>query len=182
MLRKAGLDPDKDVTIVAVGTPESSVAALASGAVDAGVVQPPDQLALADQGFHVLYDLAAQQVPAAGAAIVLQRMWLNLNRDVAQRFVDALVQAIARSRQDKVQASVVLQKYLKNKDQRALGAMYDFFVGEVTPRYPVATPALFVDTVSQLSATDPTFKDYDVSRILDPAFVQSAMDRHVGGP
>src|SRR2546425_9300977 len=41
-LRKMGLDPDKDVVIQAVGSAPNRTAALLSGAIQAGVSQPPD--------------------------------------------------------------------------------------------------------------------------------------------
>src|SRR5207237_1090279 len=62
MLKKIGLDPEKDVNIVAVGSLQNRMAALLNGAIDGGVAQPPDQLALEDKGFHVVYDLAAKRL------------------------------------------------------------------------------------------------------------------------
>jgi NitT/TauT family transport system substrate-binding protein len=180
MLKKVGLVPDQDVTIVAVGSLQNRMAALLNGAIDGGVAQPPDQLALEDRGFHVIYDLAAQKLPSVGDCIVVQRAWLNANREVVQRYVDSIVQAIALSRRDKAQAVPVLGKYLHTEDQRALGVTYDFFVGNVTPSYPVVDPALFGDAIEQLSATNDKIKSFDLNSMLDNSFVQSAMDRKLG--
>jgi NitT/TauT family transport system substrate-binding protein len=180
MLKKVGLVPDQDVTIVAVGSLQNRMAALLNGAIDGGVAQPPDQLALEDRGFHVIYDLAAQKLPSVGDCIVVQRAWLNANREVVQRYIDSIVQAIALSRRDKAQAVPVLGKYLHTEDQRALGVTYDFFVGNVTPSYPVVDPALFGDAIEQLSATNDKIKSFDLNSMLDNSFVQSAMDRKLG--
>ena len=113
---------------------------------------------------------------------MVQRSWLNANRDVAQRYIDSLVQAIARSRQDKEQTLKVLQKYLKNDDPRALGVTYDFFVGQVTPQYPVVLPEQFAESIAQLSLTNDKIKGFDLNTLLEPSLVKSAMDRKVGGP
>jgi NitT/TauT family transport system substrate-binding protein len=180
-LRNVGLDPNKDVTIVSVGSLENRMAALFQGAIDGGVAQPPEQLALEDKGFHVIYDLAAQKVPAAGGGIVVQRSWLKANRDVAQRYIDSLVEAAARSRQDKELAIKVLQKYLNTDDRRALEATYEFFVGSVIPIYPTVSVGQFGDTVAQLASTNPRVKDFDLSTLLDDSFVQNAIERKVGG-
>jgi NitT/TauT family transport system substrate-binding protein len=182
MLKKVGLVPDQDVTIVAVGSLQNRMAALLNGAIDGGVAQPPDQLALEDKGFHVIYDLAAQKLPSVGDSIVVQRAWLNANREVVQRYIDSIVQGIALSKKSKDQSIPVLGKYLHNEDKRALGVTYDFFVGNVTPQYPVVDPALFGDAVEQLSATNDKIKSFDLNSILDNSFVQSAIDRHIGGP
>ena len=180
MLNKVGLDPEKDVNIVAVGSLENRMAALLNGAIDGGVAQPPDQLALEDKGFHVIYDLAAQKLPSVGDCIVVQKSWLNSNKEVAQRYIDSIVQAIALSKKNKEQSLPVLGKYLHNDDQRALGVTYDFFVGTVTPDYPVVKPELFADAVNQLGAQNEKIKTFDLKSVLDNEFVQSAMDRKVG--
>jgi NitT/TauT family transport system substrate-binding protein len=182
MLKKVGLDPEKDVSIVAVGSLQNRMAALLNGAIDGGVAQPPDQLVLEDKGFHVIYDLAAQRLPSVGDSIVVQRAWLNANHDAVQRYIDSIVQAIALSKKNKEQSIPVLQKYLKNDDPRALGVTYDFFVGTVTPQYPVVREDLFGDAVEQLSATNDKVKSFDLNKILDNQYVQSAIDRKVGGP
>src|SRR5262249_42046995 len=135
MLKKIGLDPARDVEIVAVGSLQNRVAALTNGAIQGGLAQPPDQLVLQDKGFHVVYDLAQQKLPAANTAIAVQRAWLQANRDAAQRYIDSLVEAIARDRADREAAIGVLRKYLQNDDRRALETTYDFFVGQVTPQY-----------------------------------------------
>jgi NitT/TauT family transport system substrate-binding protein len=181
MLRNVGLDSEKDVTIVPVGSLENRIAALTNGAIQGGVAQPPDQLALEDKGFHVLYDLAQQKLPSANTAIVVQRAWLNANRDVAQRYVDSLVEAIARNRSDKAFATQVIKKYLKIEDDRAAATTYDFFVGQVTPQYPLSRPEQFEDAISQLSTSNEKVRGFDVTKIFDTSLVQSAMDRKVGG-
>ena len=179
-LKNVGLDPDKDLSIIAVGSLQNRTAALLSGAIDGGLAQPPDQLALEDHGFHVLYDLAAQKLPSVGDSIVVRREWLNANHDVMQRYIDSIVQAIALSKKDKEQSLPVLSKYLKNDDQRAMSVTYDFFVGTVTPDYPVVTADLWGDAVQQLGAQNDKINSFDLSSMLDNTFVKSAMDRKVG--
>jgi NitT/TauT family transport system substrate-binding protein len=180
MLKKVGLVPDQDVTIVAVGSLQNRMAALLNGAIDGGVAQPPDQLALEDKGFHVIYDLAAQRLPSVGDCIVVQRAWLNANREVGQRYIDSIVAAIALSKRSREQSLPVLGKYLHTDDQRALDVTYGFFVGNVTPQYPVVDASLFGDAIEQLSATNDKIKSFDLNSALDNSLVQSAIDRHVG--
>jgi NitT/TauT family transport system substrate-binding protein len=181
MLRKVGLDSESDVTIVPVGSLENRIAALTNGAIQGGVAQPPDQLSLEDRGFHVVYDLAQQKLPAANTAVAVQRTWLNANRDVAQRYVDALVEAIARNRSDKEFATQVIRKYLKIDDERAAETTYDFFVGQVTPQYPMSRPEQFEDALAQLSASNEKVRGFDVGHLFDTSLVQSTMDRKLGG-
>jgi NitT/TauT family transport system substrate-binding protein len=181
-LRAVGLQPDQDVNIVAVGSLQNRTAALLSGAIQGGVAQPPDSLTLEAQGFHPLFDLAALKLPTSQGSIIVQRSWLAQHRDVAQNYVDAIVEAIAAEKADRAAAIAVLQKYLQTDDQQALGATYDYFVGEVIPSDPSPRPEEFTNDVEQLSVQNPAIRDVDLGKLIDASFVQSALERGLGQP
>ena len=73
LLRRIGLDADKDVTIVAVGSTDQRTAALVAGAIQGAVTLVPDTLVVEDKGFKPLYDLAALNLPASQTVIAVQR-------------------------------------------------------------------------------------------------------------
>ncbi len=176
-LKKMGLDPDKDVTIVAVGSAAQRTAAMLGGAIDAGVAQPPDSLALEEKGFHVLYDLASQKLPSANTSVVVTRQFLNANKAVVQRYVDSLVLGIKKMKADRAFSVEVLKKYFKSTDEKAMGATYDFYAQLVTATQPFPKPEMFADAQTILGAKSDKVKSYDVSKMLDTSFVQSAVDR-----
>ncbi len=178
-LRKVGLDPDKDVTIVQVESHQNRTAALLNGSIQGGVDDPPATTTLEAAGLHALFDLAALQLPAAQTVITAQRPWANANRDVMQRFVDSIVQAIARMKKDKPYSVGVLKnkKYFNSDDDRAMSAAYDFFSGEVTPSLPYPKAEQFVDAQSILGKTNEKVRNYKVANLLDASFVQKAADR-----
>jgi ABC-type nitrate/sulfonate/bicarbonate transport system substrate-binding protein len=176
-LKKMGLDPDKDVSIVPVGSSQNRTAALLSGAIQGGVSQPPDSLALEAKGFHVLYDLASQHLPSANTSVVVRRSYIASNKDVVQRYVDSLVQGIKRLKSDRAFGITVLKKYFQSTDDNAMGATYDFYGQLVTASQPFPKPEMFADSQATLGATIPAVKNYDVTKMLDTSFVQSAVDR-----
>jgi len=176
-LKKMGLDPDKDVVIVAVGSAAQRTAAMLSGAIDAGVSQPPDSLAVEAKGFHVLYDLASQRLPSANTSVVVTRTFLNANRAVVQRYVDSLVQGIKKMKAERQFGIDVLKKYFKSTDDTAMAATYDFYAQLVTSTQPFPRPEMFADAQTILGAKSDKVKNYDVTKMLDTTFVQSAIDR-----
>jgi NitT/TauT family transport system substrate-binding protein len=180
-LRKVGLDPDRDVSIIQVGSSTARTAAMLSGAIQGGVAQPPDNLALEAQGFHSLFDLAALGLPVAQLTVVTQRSYANANRDVVQRYVDALVEATARARRDRELGLTTLRKNLKTDDERALVTTYDYFSQHVVAALPFPRPEQFADAAAELGENNPNIRSFDVARLLDPSFVQSAADRGLGG-
>src|SRR2546426_309501 len=92
-LKKLGLDPTKDVDIVAVGSSQNRIAAMYTGAIQGSVNQPPDTVAMKARGFHSILDLAGAKLPTANTGVVVQRSWASSHNGVVQRFIDSLVQA-----------------------------------------------------------------------------------------
>ena len=179
-LKAAGLDPDKDVSIVAVGSHANRTAALLAGSIDAGVDDPPEDLELIKAGLTALVDLAGQKLPAANTGVIMQRAYLNANKDVVQAYIDSLTIARKAMKSDKQGAVDVLAKYFKITDAAALAAAYDFFMNEVTVPYLYPDPIQFKDAVEILGKTNDKIKTVDVAKMLDRTFMQSAQDRKLG--
>jgi ABC-type nitrate/sulfonate/bicarbonate transport system substrate-binding protein len=180
-VRQAGLDPAMDITIVPTGSAQNRTAALASGAIQGGMVGgPPETLEVEARGLHPLMDLAALKMPAANTCVVVQRAWLDANRGVMQRYMDGLIEGIAHLKQDKPRATAVLKSYFQSDNDAAMSASYDFFAGEVLATLPYPRPEQFKDGVEQLGATNPKILEVKLDRMLDPSFVQGAADRGLG--
>ncbi|HYY90068.1 MAG TPA: ABC transporter substrate-binding protein, partial [Chloroflexota bacterium] len=110
-LRQVGIDPNKDVVIVATGSAANRTAALLSGAIQAGMAGgPPDTLELEAHGLHPLMDLAALKLPNANNTVMVQRAWLDANRATAQRYIDSLIEATVRLKKDKPTSVGILKK------------------------------------------------------------------------
>jgi NitT/TauT family transport system substrate-binding protein len=177
----AGLNPDKDVTIVAVGSHANRTAALLAGSIDAGVDDPPEDLELVKAGLTAIVDLAGQKLPAANTGVIMSRTFLNANKDTVQAYVDSITIARAKMKADKAGATAVLGKYFKITDQAALDGAYDFFMNEVTVPYLFPDVGQFKDAVSILGAGNPNIAKVDIAKMLDRTFMQSAQDRKLGG-
>jgi ABC-type nitrate/sulfonate/bicarbonate transport system substrate-binding protein len=183
-LTAAGLDPNKDVQILAVGSHAQRTAALVSGQVDAGVDDPPEDDEVVKAGFTPLIDLAGQRLPAVNTSIVVQRSFVASNKDVIQAYVDATVIARAKMATDKAGALASLDKYFKKTLGDNGARAYDFFIGgktPVTPVYPFITVEQFKDAVAILSGINEKIKTVDIAKMIDSSFVKSAQDRKLGG-
>ncbi len=179
-LRQVGLDPEKDVTIVPVGSHETRTAALLSGALQGAVDDPPDTVKLEAKGLHALFDLAKQKIPAANTVIAAQRAWVSSHREIAQRYVDSIVQASVRIKRDKAMTVRVLKQYFKSDDEHAMSVAADFFAKEVLPTLPYPEPEQWAAAKAVLGGKSEKVRSFDVASMLDRSFVQSAADRGLG--
>jgi NitT/TauT family transport system substrate-binding protein len=180
-LKANGLDPAKDVSIIETGSAANRVAALRSGAIQGGVSQPPESTTLEAQGFHSVYDMAKQKLPAANTVVAVTGTYLRANKQVVQNYVDALVESIARLKKDRAFAEQVLTHWEKVTDKTLLDSTYAFYTQEVFATYPQPSKAQYTATVQALTTTNPKLASFPVSKALNTAFVQSAMSRKVGG-
>ena len=178
-LRSFGLQAEKDVALVAVGGVPQRVAALKSGAVQGTVSSPPSNLNLEKLGFHSLVDIATLGGSSANQVVTVKRDWLNAHKDVAQRYIDSMLQSVAKTKADKAQSIALLKKYYKSNDDAAMSFAYDYATKEAISSQPFPKVEQFADAVATLSKTNPKIATFDVSNILDPSFVQSAVNRHL---
>jgi NitT/TauT family transport system substrate-binding protein len=171
-LAKLGLKPEQ-LTFVQVGSSANRAAALIGGAVQAGAVQPPISSDLKKRGFHTLIDIARLRIPAS-LALTGQRAWIAANHDTVQRFVSALMDAVAFEKRDKPYTVAILKDYLKVDDPQALSDAYDYYAREVTPSVPLPAADQCKESIDALAVTNEQLRRVDVSRFIDDEFVRAA--------
>lgn len=179
-LRANGIDPEKDVTIVATGSAANRTAALIAGAIQGGMAGPPDSLSIEAIGLHPILDLASQHLPSANTVVAVKRDYAAANHDIVQRYVDAIIEATIQLKKDRPGTIALLEKYYQSNDDHAMGIAYDFYANEVAQVLPYPKPEQFKDAVDALAATNPKIRDVNLGTMLDPSFVQNAADRGLG--
>jgi NitT/TauT family transport system substrate-binding protein len=180
-LKKIGLDADKDVQYIQTGSVPNVITAAISGQVSAVVSKPPESLQLEAKNFKVLLNLAKEKLPASSVTIVARKTWVAANKDLAQRYIDAIVEAIAREKKDETFAVQTLAKWIKNPDDAANRASYKFFSQDIVQTYPYAKPEQLADAQATLGKSSSKVAGYDLNKLIDNSFVQSAEKRKVGG-
>ncbi len=93
------------------------------------------------------------------------------------RFMDALIESIARSKNDRAGSLPVLKAQLKLEDDATVGATYDFFTGKVVPSVPTPTSAQFADGISILSRQNDKLKGFDVAPFIDTSYLDNSLKR-----
>jgi ABC-type nitrate/sulfonate/bicarbonate transport system substrate-binding protein len=138
-LRKLGLDPDKDVTMLQVGDFGSRLAALAAGTVQATLLLPPFTLRAKELGLRPLYDLVGSGIQYPINQITTRQSFIKSQRDTVKNFMRAFVAGLARFRTDRDFGMRVLGKNLRETDGKILSETYDFWL-KVFPRVPNPGP------------------------------------------
>jgi ABC-type nitrate/sulfonate/bicarbonate transport system substrate-binding protein len=177
LLRKEGLDPDKDVTVLAVQQEGARMASLLAGQICCTVAQVQDRILLEKNKFHVMFDMTTMNIANAQGVIATSRAYAKRNPDVIQHFMDSLVEGIIRSKNDRAGSLPVLKAQLKLEDDAIAAATYDFFMGKVVPNVPTPRAAQFADVISILSQQNEKIKGFDIAPFIDTSYLDSSLNR-----
>jgi len=181
-LQHYGLVPDKDVTFISTGSIQNQAAALLSGAIQGTNITPgPSSVQLEAAGIKPLANFATIGLPpAAIVTICMQRSWMSSHQDVAQRYVDSIVQGTVVFRHNRTLGLKEVGTVLKSDDQTGIADAYDYINTDVVmPLDPTPKPELFKplqDTLCNSRKIEAACS-YDLTKMLDPSFVQSAIKR-----
>jgi ABC-type nitrate/sulfonate/bicarbonate transport system substrate-binding protein len=138
-LRKLGLDPDKDVSMLQVGDFGTRLASLASGTVQGTLLLPPFTLRARELGLRPLYDLVGSGIQYPINQITARQAFIKSQREAVKNFVRGFVAGLARFRTDREFGARVLGKNLRETDPKILQETYDFWL-KVFPRVPNPGP------------------------------------------
>ena len=164
-LKKWGLNPERDVNILQIGTSQDTVRALQAKMLDAGVTSGTSSLVARKAGFRELGDLADLGLDYPSSAIGTTRSYLQKNETNVKAFMLAYIEAIHDFKRNKEAAISVLKKYSRNDDRDVLEHNYN----EIASRYlPMPIPTLegIRTILSELASTTPAAKNADPEQFV----------------
>lgn len=169
-LRKTGIDPERDVTIVQTGGPAETVGAMIGGKVHAAAISPPATMQARRAKLRDLMDLSNLDVEYHVNGVVTTRRYLKTNEDTARRFLRAYIEGAVRGMKDKSFAMAAMGKYFRTEDRDLLEETYEMSIktGFSVPPYPAGIASLLQD----LAKTTPKAKGAKAEDFTDPRLVR----------
>jgi len=133
-IRKFGLDPAKDVTIVQVGGIPELLTAMKAGAISGGSLSPPVLTAAKKAGFKELGDFESLDYKYPAVAIATTKSFVQRQRAAALNFLRGEIEGIHAIRTQKNFAINVLKKYMRISDPEILEEGYRYALRFIQPR------------------------------------------------
>ena len=126
ILERNGLNPDKDVTILALGRQDELYLALKAGKISAAIFSPPRSLMLAREGFFKLA-VSGDYLPhyPIGGIGVTDEL-IKRNPGDIQAFVNATLRGMTYYRQNRAESVKFIAKELKQPDESFATQMFDW--------------------------------------------------------
>jgi NitT/TauT family transport system substrate-binding protein len=174
-IRKAGLQPEKDVALVQLEDYPGIMGGIASGRIAAGALADPFTDAAKKMGYKEIADIAAMGLEFPFVGIAAKKSYITDNTDTVQRFVRAYTEAIALYKNNRELAMKVTSKYTGIKDPATLASTVDFYAPKLQ-RVPQATVGGLKFVLEQVGVRDPRAKNYAPETFMDTRFVKQLED------
>jgi NitT/TauT family transport system substrate-binding protein len=169
LIKKLGMEPDKDVRILQMGGQPQIVAAMVAGAVQAGVLSSPANYNAMKAGFQMLVDFKSVGLDYPTVSLVSTRSYIKKDPQTVRRFLMAYSEGTERLYQDKELAMKVIGKYTKTNDREALAAAHSFATTFV--ERPPELPYKAVETIlTQLAEKDSKAKNFKPEDFIESTF------------
>jgi NitT/TauT family transport system substrate-binding protein len=173
LLKKWGLQPDKDVPIFQAGSGPQVFAALKGGSVHSGVLSTgPETLRAEAEGYVRLADVSTSGLVYPFGPFAARQPFLKSQPDLVSRFMKAYVEGIHRFKTDKTAALATLEKYTKQKTTPGVEKIYEIYATKYFKRVPEATPAGVQTILEEISATRPLPPGIAPQRFVESRFIR----------
>jgi NitT/TauT family transport system substrate-binding protein len=169
-LKRLGLTPVKDVTIVQIGGNPERLSALETGRVLATMLPTPDNFMAQKRGF---YNLVSVRLPYQSTGVATTRTFIRENPDIVRRYVRSQIEAIHRIKTDREAAIRVLAKYHALQDKEILERTYDdISADDRLPPKQYPTLEGIRNILEPLAQTDPKAKAAKPEDFVDMSFIR----------
>lgn len=169
VMRKYGVNPDRDVTWLAIGAPPDRLAALEAKLVDAADLSLPFDGRAEKKGFRVLWD-ARTEVPYPSMSVVTRKKTVQEDRDTVMRMIRSHVEAIHFLKTQKEPSQKILAKYLKTNDKELLESSYELYKEDfIAVPYPIVQG--LQATYEYVAQRRPEIHNHKPEEFTDPSFI-----------
>jgi NitT/TauT family transport system substrate-binding protein len=172
ILRKYGMNPDKDVTFLQIGGTASRYAALESGSIQAAMLVPPFNKLGKKRGFNELLSFnEILKVPTAGVVVHIDKMKEKPEEIV--KLIKAMLKSIDFIRNHQNEILSYMEKNWALKDPEVREGIYRDMVGLYT-RTGIASDDGMQSVIRMVQETRQSKKNVSLSEIVDWSFAKKA--------
>jgi ABC-type nitrate/sulfonate/bicarbonate transport system substrate-binding protein len=170
-LRRLGLNPEKDVNIVPIGSPGERWSALSAGHVQASLFQTPFTLRARKAGYFSLLDFAAQDFEYILSGVLTTRSFIRSDRETVMNFMRGLADGMDFYRDEKNRQKTMrfLSEYYRSNAREELEETINMY-SRVMPGLPVVTSKSIDNVIANDS--DLVNTGLKAADMLDLSFLQ----------
>ncbi|HYT54883.1 MAG TPA: ABC transporter substrate-binding protein [Verrucomicrobiae bacterium] len=154
LLKRLGVDPVKEATILQIGDEPARIAAVTSGNIDGTVVNAPFGMEAERLKLNVIADSVKMNIPFFNTGILGSKRYLDKQESKLMNFLRAYLEAIKVLKTEREYSIKALAQFTRVQNLKAVQEGYDYFIKQLEPvPYPsVAAMQAVVDQIAESNA------------------------------
>ena len=170
-LRKVGINPEKDTSIVTAGDAPTRLAAMSRGFLQFTIVPEPFVYEAEKLGFRDLVDTGTLGIPFHWNAVLTRESIIKKRRSVVAKVVQANTEAIHFIKTNREDSKAIFSKYLNLKDADGLERAVSAYA-KILPEVPTPSPEGVKTLLDDLAARNPKARNADARQYVELSFVR----------
>ncbi len=154
MLKRVGIDPVKEATILQIGDEPARIAAITSGNVDGTVVNAPFSSEAERLKLNVLADSVKMNIPFFNTGLLGSRRFLEKQDAKVMNFLRAYLESIRILKTERDYSVKALGQFTRVQNLKALQEGYDYFNNQLQP-VPYPSVEAMQAVIAQIAETNP---------------------------
>ena len=171
MLKKVGVDPVKDATILQIGDEPSRVAAIKSGNIDGTVANAPFGIEAERLKLNVLADSVKMDIPFFNTGLLGSKRFLDKEETKVLNFLRAYLEAIKVLKTEREYSIKALAQFTRVQNLKAVQEGYDYFVKQLEP-VPFPSVSAMQAVVDQIAETNPKARGIDARNYVTDKYLK----------
>jgi len=171
MLKRVGVDPVKEATILQIGDEPARIAAITSGNVDGTVVNAPFSSEAERLKLNVLADSVKMNVPFFNTGLLGSKRFLDKQDAKVMNFLRAYLEAIKILKTEREYSVKALGQFTRVSNVKALQEGYDYFVNQLA-NVPYPSAEAMQAVVAQIAETNPKARGIDAKSYVNDRYLK----------
>ena len=168
--KQRNMEAGRDYSMLQTGGAPELLAALLSGAIDAGTMSAPWDARAISQGYSYVVYGPDLRIPQVAVSLITRRSFMAQNSPLIGRFMRAMAEAAKVLHTDKEIVFKVLSKYLRIDDKKVLDQAYNAEIKALEPRMELKLEAVQA-ILDDIAPTDPRAKKFKPQELYDRRYL-----------
>lgn len=171
-LEKYGLIPDKDVTILQIGSQPARFSAMETGQIHGVMIAIPLTAKAKKMGLNTLADLQMLGLEYQHTGLAVTRSLIKTEPELVRNILRGFVEGIHYMKRNRKESAAILAKYLKTDDADALEEAYESVIQALIPEKPYPTLKGIDTILREMGVKDPNARSAKPEQFVDLTFIK----------
>jgi NitT/TauT family transport system substrate-binding protein len=169
--KELGLDPDRDIAMIQVGSGPDRFNALRAGAIQAAVVGPAEVIRGRREAFNLLIDLTTKKVEYQGSVMAMTEDFMR-QEETALKVLRAITEGLHRFKTRRDDSVRIMSEYLKGGDMDAMKQGWAAYAERVFPVKPYPSVKGMELVIREVASQNPAASKVTPDRLFDLRLVE----------